>query len=296
MKRYMVIYNPSSGKETAAQKIFGIAKRTLAVKDVEFTFYATKKKGDATKAARRACDNDYDLVISCGGDGTVNEVVNGIMLSNKKSKLAILPVGTINDFAQQLNIPKGIINFTKLLNVESFKKIDLGKANDKYFVNVVGGGAFTNIPHIVPSDVKTSFGKYAYYLQAAFEIPGQLDKSYNIKYTLDNKELEINTFLFLISNTSSVGGFKYLSPKAKCTDGLLDIMIIEKSSPADLLQIFTGILNGQHVNHGKVHYFQSEKVIIQSDTNITLDIDGEVGDTTPVTVSSINQAIEILTP
>ena len=296
MKRYMVIYNPSSGKELATQKIFDIAKRILATKDIEFSFYATKKKGDAIDAAIRSCSNNYDLIISCGGDGTVNEVVNGIMLSDKKCKLAILPAGTVNDFAIQLNIPRSVVNFTKLLSEENFKKIDIGKANDKYFANVIGGGAFTNIPYNVTSDTKTTLGKYAYYFQAALEIPGQLDKSYRIHYTFDNNELEINTFLFIISNTSSVGGFKYLSPNAKYTDGLLDIIIIEKCTPTDLLQIFTGILNGQHVNHNKVHYFQSEKIIIDSKSKITLDFDGELGDTTPVTVSSVNKAIEILVP
>ncbi len=296
MKKYMVIYNPSSGKELATQKIFNIAKKILATSEIEFSFYATKKKGDAVDAAVRACNNDYDLIISCGGDGTVNEVINGIMLSEKKTKLAILPAGTVNDFAIQLNIPRNVINFTKLLNKESFKKIDIGKANNKYFANVIGGGAFTNIPFSVTSDTKTTLGKYAYYIQAALEIPGQLDKSYKIRYKFNNNELEINTFLFIVSNTSSVGGFKYLSPNAKYTDGLLDIMIIEKSSPTDLLQIFTGILNGQHVNHNKVHYFQSDKVIIDSESELTLDFDGEIGDTTPVTVSSINKAIEILVP
>lgn len=296
MEKYMVIYNPSSGKELSAQKIFAITRRIQSIKNIEVTFFATKKKNDATTAALRACKNNYDLIIACGGDGTVNEIVNGIMLSENKTKLAILPTGTINDFAQQLSVPKNVINYTRMLLNGRYKKIDIGKANDKYFVNVVGGGAFTNIPHIVPSDVKTSFGKYAYYLQGAFEIPGQLDKSYVITYTLDGKELTLNTFLFLISNTASVGGFRYLSPKATYTDGLLDIIIIEKSSPTDLLQIFTGILNGQHVNHNKVHYFQSKNVKISSKTPITLDIDGEIGDSTPVSINLINKAIDILVP
>lgn len=296
MKRYIAIYNPSSGKELAQQKIFAIAKRILAIKKVEFTFYATKGKNDAKNAAIRSCNNNYDIIIACGGDGTVNEVVNGIMESDNKSKLAILPVGTTNDFASQLNIPKGIINFSKLLIEEKHKKVDIGKANNRYFVNVIGGGAFTNIPHIVPSDVKTAFGKYAYYFQGAIEIPGQLVKTYKIRFLLDDIDLELDTFLFLISNTSSVGGFKYLSPKAKYNDGLLDIMIIEKASPTDLMKIFTGMLNGQHVNHPKVHYYQSSKISILSNKQISLDIDGEKGDYTPVNITSINKAIEILAP
>lgn len=296
MKRYMVIYNPSSGKELAQQKVFGVAKRIMSVQEAEFTFYATKKKNDAQNAAKRAADNNYDVIITSGGDGTVHEVVNGMMLSENKIKLAILPAGTVNDFATQLRIPKGAINFSNILLNDSFKEVDLGKANSKYFVNVVGGGAFTNIPHSVPSDVKTILGKYAYYFQAALEIPGQLDKSYMIKYTLDDNIVEIDTFLFLISNTASVAGFKYLSPKAKCNDGLLDIMIIEKAKPSDLMQIFAGLLNGQHVNHSKVHYFQSKNIDIESNSKILLDLDGEEGDETPLKVNSINKAIKIFVP
>lgn len=296
MKKYMVIYNPSSGKELAQQKIFYIAKKILATEDVEFNFYATKQKGDATKASTRACAANYDMIFSCGGDGTVHEVVNGIMSSDKKTKLAILPAGTVNDFAQQLGIPKDTSHFINLLKNENYKKVDLGKANDKYFVNVVGGGAFTNIPHTVHTDVKTILGKYAYYFYAALDIPGQLNNSYEIEYSFDNNSLKINTFLFLISNTSSVGGFKYLSPKAKFNDGLLDIIIIEKTTPSDLMLIFTSLIYGHHINHSKVHYFQSKNITINSEPSINLDLDGEFGGSTPITISSVNEAIEILAP
>ena len=105
MKRYFVIYNPSSGKELAGQKIFRISETVLEKEDVEFTFYATKKKGDAESAALRGCMEGYDMIVSCGGDGTVSEIVNGIMKSPVKTKLAILPAGTVNDFAVQLKAP-----------------------------------------------------------------------------------------------------------------------------------------------------------------------------------------------
>ena len=296
MKRYFVIYNPSSGKELASQKIFHASETIMEIEDVEITFFATKKKGDGEAAAIRGCEIGYDLIISCGGDGTVHEVVNGIMKSSKKTKLAILPAGTINDFADQLKMPKAYANFASLLMKQSFKTIDVGKINDDYFINVVGGGAFTGIPHNVTVEAKTILGKYAYYLKAAVQVPGELESTHSITYEIDGNEYKYKTLLFLIINSSGAGGFKYLCPNAKLNDGLLDIVIFEKTNNADLLQIFTKIFNGQHITHPKVHYHQGKNIKIQSDRALSIDADGDFGGFVPAEISSVHNAIELLVP
>lgn len=296
MKRYLVIYNPSSGKELAAQKIFQVSKIVMEKDEVEFTFYATKKKGDGVTAAMRGCENNYDLIISCGGDGTAHEVINGIMKSENKSKLSILSAGTVNDFAAQLKIPKSPESFASLILKQNYKSIDIGKINSDYFINVVGGGAFTDIPHNVTVEAKTILGKYAYYYQAAFEASQQLENSYNINYKLDDKEFNINTLLFLIVNTSGAGGFKFLCPKAKIDDGMLDIVIFEKTNNAELLQIFTKVFNGQHITHPKVHYFQSKNIKITADKKMSIDVDGDFGGYFPAEIKSVQKTIDILAP
>lgn len=296
MKRYFVIYNPTSGKELAGQKIFHVSETIMEIEDVEFTFYATKKKGDGEAAAIRGCAGGYDMIISCGGDGTVHEVVNGIMKSHCKTKLAIMPAGTVNDFASQLKMPKGYAYFASLILKQNFKTIDVGKINDDYFVNVVGGGAFMNIPHDVTIEAKTILGKYAYYFKAAFEIPGQLENTNNINYVIDGKEYNYNTLLFLVINSSGAGGFKNLCPKAKINDGLLDIVIFEKANHADLLQIFTRVFNGQHITHPKVHYYQGKDIRINPEKSIPIDIDGDLGGYLPAEIVSVHNAIDILMP
>lgn len=244
--------------------------------------------------ALKACNENYDMIISCGGDGTVHEVINGIMKSEEKAKLAILPAGTINDFAQQLCIPATSEEFAQLLLSQKFEPVDVGCIGDTYFINVVGGGAFTSIPHTVNAEAKTLFGKYAYYFHAALEIPEQLEKSYNITYTLDGVEYKIDTFLFLVNNTAGAGGFKYLTPNAKYNDGYLDIIVFERASTQDLIQIFTGVFNGNHINHPKVHYLQAKNMKIECEQELVLDIDGELGGKTPIELSSVYKAIEIL--
>ncbi len=103
--------------------------------------------------------------------------------------------------------------------------------------------------------------------------------------------------MFLINNTPGAGGFKYLSPNAKFDDGLLDVVIFEKASHTDLIQIFTGVFNGQHVNHPKVKYFQTNNITIESlDKKLVMDVDGELGGNMPIHISSENKAIKILVP
>lgn len=296
MKKYFIIYNPTSGNELAGQKIFRVSETIMEIEDVEFTFYATKKKGDGEEAAIRGCKEGYDMIIACGGDGTVHEVVNGIMKSDCKTKLAIMPAGTINDFAAQLKMPKAYANFASLILKQNFKTIDVGKINNEYFVNVVGGGAFMNIPHDVTIESKTILGKYAYYLKAAFEVPEQLVNTNNISYNIDGKEYSINTLLFLVINSSGAGGFKKLCPRAEINDGLLDIVIFEKASSADLLQVFTKVFNGQHIKHPRVHYFQGKNIQINCEKKIPIDTDGDFGGYIPAEISSVHNAIEILVP
>ena len=296
MKRYYVIYNPTSGKELAAQKIFHVAETIMEIGEVEFTFFATKKKGDGEAAAIRGCAEGYDMIISCGGDGTVNEILNGIMKSPCKTKLAIMPAGTVNDFASQLKIPKAYANFASLILKQNFKTIDVGKINENYFVNVVGGGAFMNIPHDVTIEEKTIFGKYAYYFRAAVDVPGQLLNTNNINYVIDGTQYNYNTLLFMVINSSGAGGFKKLCPKAKINDGLLDIVIFEKANNADLLQVFTRVFNGQHITHPKVHYFQGKSIKIDCEKKIPIDTDGDFGGYVPAVIESVHNAVEILVP
>lgn len=296
MNRYFVIYNPSSGKELAGYKVFGAAETLMNVEDAEFLFYATKKKGDGEEAAKRACQYGYEMIIACGGDGTVNEVVNGMMKCCYRPKLAIMPAGTVNDFGEQLNLPKAQENFASLIMQRKFKTIDVGRVNEDYFVNVVGGGAFTTISHKVTIDAKTILGKYAYYYRAAVKVPDELEVCENINYIIDGKQYDYKTLLFLVLNSAGAGGFRYLCPKAELDDGLLDIVIFEKTSNAELFQIFTKVFNGQHIRHPKVHYYQAENIKIIPEKELLIDADGDPAGYAPAEISSVHNAIDILVP
>lgn len=296
MERYVVIYNPSSGRQMVQNKVFDIARKVIEKKEVEVTFYATKKKDDAMKAAERACLESVDLIIACGGDGTISEIINGMMRCEYRPKLALLPAGTVNDFARHLKIPRAINAYVEMLENMRFKEIDVCKAEDNFFINVAAGGAFTNIPHEVLSESKTILGKYAYYLKGIVEAPEQIEKSYNLKIELDEENLELDGILFLIGNTSSIGGFKQIIPEAEYNDGLMDLLVIEKGNKMEYLEIFAKIVTGEHINHPKVHYYQSSRIVVDTDDDIVIDVDGELGANIPMTFELIHKAIEILVP
>lgn len=207
-----------------------------------------------------------------------------------------MPAGTVNDFGEQLNLPKAQENFASLIMQRKFKTIDVGRVNEDYFVNVVGGGAFTTISHKVTIDAKTILGKYAYYYRAAVKVPDELEVCENINYIIDGKQYDYKTLLFLVLNSAGAGGFRYLCPKAELDDGLLDIVIFEKTSNTELFQIFTKVFNGQHITHPKVHYYQAENIKIIPEKELLIDADGDPAGYAPAEISSVHNAIDILVP
>jgi len=291
-----VIYNPSAGVQTQQDKVFLIIRKLVETGNYRVSVFATQKKNDAFIEAKKACSEKFHIILACGGDGTVNEVVNGIMTSEHKSKLAILAAGSVNDFSEYLDLPTDVTAFTDMIKKENSILADVGKANDKYFINVAAGGAFTNIAHEVPVDTKTILGKFAYYLQGAIELPYQLDKKFPVTVKIDDEEpFNSDIFLFLITNSPSVGGFKKLVPEASIKDHMLDLLIIKKTTKKELVEIFSKIITGQHIKHPGVIYKKSKKILLTSSVNdLILDIDGEQGEHPPVLFEVIPEGIEII--
>ncbi len=291
-----LIYNPSAGLQTQQDKAFLIIRKLMETDNYRISIFSTKKKDDAYYEAKKACAENFDIILACGGDGTVNEVVNGIMDSPNKSKLAILAAGSINDFSDHLNLPTDVSKFTELIIKGNTIMVDVGKANDKYFINVAAGGAFTNVAHEVPIDTKTLLGKFAYYLQGAKELPYQLEKKYPATIQIDEEgPFDEDIFLFLVTNSPSVGGFKKLVPEASITDKKLDLLIIKKTTKKELVEIFSKIITGQHIKHPSVIYKKAERISLTSSVDdLIIDIDGEQGEKPPVFFEIIPHGIEII--
>lgn len=293
MERIKFIINPSSGRQLMDRKIDSLIKKLLNDGYVVGKYY-TKGKDDAVNETMRTCKSGFDLIVVCGGDGTVNEVVKGLMLSEKKIPFTIIASGTVNDFAKYLKLPRSITGIYELIRRKKVISIDVGRIADNYFVNVAAGGLLTSVAHTAQPEMKAILGRTAYYLEGLREL--MIDRLEPIKVEIKTPEfvLEEDILLFLISNSSSIGGFKKLAPTAEIVDGLLDVVIIKKAEIGELANIFLSVFTGKHVNHPKVIYFKAESIEINSDNNVTIDIDGEYGGKLPAKFDVIQNAVEIL--
>lgn len=293
MKKVKIISNPSSGRQLIQRKLDYLCK--LLIDDGYLVGkFTTEKKDDAMFETIKACKEDWDIIIACGGDGTVNEVAKGIANSDRKVPVAILSAGTVNDFANHINLPKNVTEFYNMIKREKTIDVDLGRVNDECFVNVAAGGLLANVGYQVQPQAKAILGRMAYYLEGLREIPKQLFEPINVEFESEEYINKEEILLFLISNSSSIGGFKKLAPEANVSDGYLDVVIIKKSDMQDLANIFFSIFRGEHINHPNVSYFKSKKITISTEDNVSIDIDGEYGGKLPATFEVVPKAFKII--
>ncbi|AKG33248.1 diacylglycerol kinase [Paenibacillus durus] len=279
MKTARLIYNPTSGREEMRRRLADILER-LDRGGIEATCHATTGEGDATEAAADAVNRGYDLIIAAGGDGTLNEVVNGMAEKPNLPPLGVLPLGTTNDFARAMGIPKYWEESCDLIIQQQSRLIDLGKANDRYFINIAGGGTLTELTYEVPSRLKTMMGQLAYYLKGIEKMASLSPTELVIR--ANGQELIHDEFmLFLIANTNSVGGFEKLAPDARIDDGLFDVIALKKCNLAELIRLVTLALRGEHLQDKKVVYFRTNEMEVTSPGHVQLNLDGELGGTLP---------------
>jgi len=293
MKRARIIYNPTSGREAFKKHLPEVLKK-LENAGYETSCHATTGPEDATKAARIAVERKYDLVVAAGGDGTINEVVNGLAELDFRPKLGIIPVGTTNDFARALHIPRDIEAAADIIAKGDTIPVDIGRMNDKYFINIAGGGRLTELTYEVPSKLKTMIGQLAYYLKGIEMLPSIKATSVKIEY--DGKLFEGEAMLFLVGLTNSVGGFEKLAPGASINDGLFSLLILKKANLADFIRVATLAIRGEHINDPNVIYASANHIKITSEEKVQLNLDGEFGGLLPAEFVNLYRHFEVFVP
>ncbi|WP_226585365.1 diacylglycerol/lipid kinase family protein [Halobacillus litoralis] len=291
MKKAMLIVNPSSGKEEALDHVDDIQK-ILEDKDYQVEVAQTEKELDATKYCQDACKNEMDLVVSMGGDGTLHETINGMVDQEHRPLLGIVPLGTVNDFARALDIPLDIKKAIGVLRSDRSKKVDIGRFNDDYFVNIVAAGALAEATYEVSPEQKTRYGPLAYMMEGVKTLSSE--SSYPMKIEYDGKQWEGESFLFLAALTNSTGGFEKLSPEAKVNDGLIHCYVLPKMNLVRLGSVVTSILRGELKNEGNVEYFTAQNIRISSEEDLVTNVDGEEGDPLPVELKILPSHIEVI--
>lgn len=293
----LFIINPSSGTKQVHKQLDKIVGQLIlkGIVDHVDVFY-TEKKDDAYLKAKALKKYQYQFVVSVGGDGTVNEVISGLIESQSNIPLALLPAGTVNDFANHFSLPHLADEFVDMIKELTVHKVDIGKVNNQYFANVIACGMFSDISFQVSKDEKTKYGPLAYYAEGLRQLPKQLATNMHLHIQTDDEEFEEDAALFMITNTSQVGGIKGITPDASVEDGLLDLIIFRKCSPTDMIALIKDFAINEHKKSPFLKYVQSHYIKIECDDELIYDVDGEEGTTFPIEVTVEKQALNLIVP
>ncbi|MGL6114205.1 YegS/Rv2252/BmrU family lipid kinase [Cetobacterium sp. SF1] len=292
MKRVRFIYNPHSGEQLILKYldkiIYLYQKHNLIIEPfrISFEFQLETSLNEVT-------EQDYDHILISGGDGTINQVINVLKNKNLNIPIAVLPTGTANDFANLLNIPNNIETAVKQILNTTPKKIDIGKANDLYFINIFSCGLFTDVSQKTPSVLKNTLGKLAYYFNGIKELPHLKKIKLNIQ--TDEFVFQCNSLIFFVFNGKSAGNFN-IAYKSKIDDGLLDVIIVKSDSIASTVNSIFKFFKGEHLDHpeGIIHFKSKTLTLAVDDNSINTDIDGEPGPKFPIHIQCIKDGLSIL--
>ena len=295
MKRLLFIYNPHAGKELLKPKLSDIIDIFVKA-GYEVVAYPTQSYRDAYRKVSEYDSDEYDLVVCSGGDGTIDEVVTGMMQRDKRDPIGYIPTGTTNDFANSLHIPKGLLRAADNAVNGTLFPCDVGKFNDDIFVYIAAFGLFTDVSYQTKQEMKNVLGHLAYVLQGTkrlFTVP-----SYRIKVTHDGETLEDEFIFGMVTNSRSVGGFRNMIGKQVVfDDGLFEVTLIKTpKNPLALQEIVASLLIEQ-VDTKHMYSFKTGRITFESLEEIPWTLDGEFGGAhDEVTVENLNRQLRIMVP
>ena len=295
MKRLLFIYNPHAGKELLKPKLSDIIDIFVKA-GYEVVAYPTQSYRDAYRKVSEYDSDEYDLVVCSGGDGTIDEVVTGMMQRDKREPIGYIPTGTTNDFANSLHIPKGLLRAADNAVNGTLFPCDVGKFNDDIFVYIAAFGLFTDVSYQTKQEMKNVLGHLAYVLEGTkrlFNVP-----SYRIKVTHDGETLEDEFIFGMVTNSRSVGGFRNMIGKQVVfDDGLFEVTLIKTpKNPLALQEIVASLLIEQ-VDTKHMYSFKTGRITFESLQEIPWTLDGEFGGAhDEVTVENLNRQLRIMVP
>lgn len=294
MKKLYFIFNLQSGKATIGSKL-GSVIDMFTKAGYEVTARPTQERLDACAAAKYACNVGYDLIVCSGGDGTLNEVIQGVMKSEDKIPIGYIPAGSTNDFARGVGIPKEIEEAVQwIINGKPYP-CDIGSFNDKYFTYIAAFGAFIEVTYETSQQAKNMLGHAAYILNGLTKLKSI--KSYHMSVTYDTGTIEDDYIFGMVTNSSSVAGLLSLSDFL-LDDGLYEVTLIKTpSNPLDLQRIIHSLLNIDiDIDTAYIKSFRTSKIKFECDEELQWTIDGEYGGSYKVTnICNNKQAIELMT-
>ena len=292
MKKLLFIYNPNAGTGTLKPKLSDVIDIFVKA-GYEVTVYPTQKYHDAY-AKTIAYEEEYDIVVCSGGDGTLDEVVTGMLKRENPVSIGYIPTGTTNDFANSLHISKDVLKAADTAANGRPFACDVGKFNDDYFVYIAAFGLFTDVSYETKQSLKNVLGHLAYVLEGTkriFNIP-----SYKIKVTFDGQEIEDEFVFGMVTNSRSVGGFKGIIGKdVVFDDGEFEVTLVKTpKNPIELNEIIASLLIKQ-IDSEHMYCFRAGNIKFESIEEIPWTLDGEFGGVhDEVEIQNIKQGLSIM--
>lgn len=273
-KKLFFVYNPHSGRGQIRSKLFDILQ-TFSDAGYEMTVYPTREPKDAT-AQITALPDGYDLVVCSGGDGTMDEVVQGMMQREHKLPIGYIPSGTVNDFARSLRIPKNMVRAAQIAVEGTNFPCDMGTFNGEHFVYIAAFGIFTDVSYSTRQDMKNVLGHMAYLLEGVKRLASI--PSYHMRLTSAEAELEGDFIFGMVTNSRSVGGFKsIIGRNVQFDDGVFEVTFVRRPQNAVELQELLAAIVLREIDSKYMDSFRTAHLVVESDLPVPWTLDGEFG-------------------
>ena len=288
---FQFIINPSAGRGEYKHTV-RVIHEILTASGVRYEIRIPDFKGEATAIAKEAAKR-FDAVVAVGGDGTVNEVFKGVR--DTEAALGVIPAGTGNGFATELGMPSDVAQACMTLLHADVKRIDVGRAGERFFVSTAGMGFDALISRAANKIFGPLRGMWLYFSIGALafvEYEAQI-----LKIKLDSHEIEVAPLLVAVANTRRYGGTAIIAPDAKPDDGLFDICVIKNMGAIRLLRRLPGLFGGNHAGLPEVEIYKSQRVRISTPYPIPMHVDGEpIGDHREMEFAVLPKALKVLVP
>ncbi len=287
----LFVFNPKAGKGKIKTNLMDIVD-VFNKSEYEVIIHATQQPRDAYEKAKEYADS-VDLIVLSGGDGTLDEVVTGIMERKSNVPIGYIPAGSTNDFANSLFMPKNMVAAASMIMEEELYHCDIGRFNRQTFAYIAAFGLFTDVSYQTDQDLKNILGHVAYLLEGMkrlFDI-----KSFHMKVRSAEMEIEDDFIYGMVTNSRSVGGFKNLTGKnVDMNDGLFEVTLITRpKNPLELQEIMASLLIAED-NTDLIHSFKSREITIESDEEVPWTLDGEFGGShTLVEIENKHEALNL---
>ena len=288
-----IILNPSAGN---VRDLDDVVARMARLPDAEIR--VTNKRGSAARFARTALRKGRELIIAAGGDGTLNEVVNGIGENSGAARVGLIPLGTGNDFARSIGIPADLDAAIDLIRAEQTRAVDLVRVTSdevRYFVNVSAGGFSGLVNERLTPEMKKTWGPLAYLRSAAAALPEL--RAYRTTLAFDDEEsLMEELYNVVVANGRYVAGGTLIAPDAVIDDGLLDVVLIPKRPASELALVMAQIALGAHLSSKTIVYRRAAKLTVNSKPGMWFNVDGELVGNEPARFEIVPRALRFIAP